>query len=114
VVIGPYRGLSRFARAEPSPDLLAIESDLRGLLPDDDALVIAASDPSPSIFLYFMHRKGWHVQDQPGARRLGAMIGNGARYLVSDSRRFEERPEVAPHLRFVGTSGRFRVFALKR
>src|SRR5262245_56798661 len=53
-VVGPWRGLSRLARARPRVDLMALEPALRDLLPEPTGLVVAASDPSPSIYLYFI------------------------------------------------------------
>jgi len=95
-VIGPARGLSRLSYAKRSVDLMTIEAALGKLLPDRGALVIAASDPSPSIDLYFMHRKGWAVTERVSAEQFEAMIRDGARYLVSDSRHVEERLQAVP------------------
>jgi hypothetical protein len=111
-VVGPWRALTRFERSRPDADLLAMETRLPALIPDRHALVIAASDASPSIYLYFMHRKGWSVQESLGADSLRSLVAQGARYLVSDSRTLEADRGVEPRLRPVGEVGRFRVFRL--
>ena len=111
-VVGPWRALSRFERSRPDPDLLSMEARLPALIPDPHALVIAASDASPSIYLYFMHRKGWSVQEGLSADSLRSMVAQGARYMVSDSRPLEAGSGVGPQLKPVGQVGRFRVFRL--
>ncbi len=112
VIVGPYRGISRLVGGKRGRDLAGLEARLQPFMPERDALVVAASDPSPSIYLYFMHRKGWPVTDRVRPDDFAAMVRDGARYLVSDSRGLERRADVAPHLRFVGSSGRFFVFAI--
>lgn len=111
-VIGPWRALSRFERSSTDPDLLSMEARLPALIPDPHALVIAASDPSPSIYLYFMHRKGWSVQEGLQADSLRSLVAQGARYLISDSRILEADRGVRPQLQPVGQVGNFRVFRL--
>jgi hypothetical protein len=111
-VVGPWRALSRFARAHPRADLAAVEARLPALAPDRTQLVIVASDPSPSIDLYGIHRKGWSVTADVEPDSLRSMIAQGARWLVSDSRALEERPAVRPLIDSVGSVGAFRVFRL--
>ena len=88
-----------------------MEAHLARVIPEPDALVVAASDPTACIYLYFMHRKGWTLlEDEP--QQLPGLIARGARYLISDSRALEGRPEVAPLLVPLSSHGRFRVFRL--
>ncbi len=112
-VVGSVRSLSRFEGAYIDPDLMASEQALDNAIPDRKALVIAAHDDSPSIYLYFMHRKGWHATDAVSASDFRQMIRDGAKYLVSDSRTLEERLDVRDHLTEVSSFGRFKIFRLK-
>jgi hypothetical protein len=110
-IVGPARGLSRLEGAHPDAELVAMEGHLGHVIPEPDALVVAANDSTGCIYLYFMHRKGWTLlEDEP--QRLPGLIARGARYLISDSRALEGRPEVAPLLVPLSTHGRFKVFRL--
>jgi len=111
-VVGPWRALSRFERAHLDPDLASMEARLPALIPDRSALVIAASDASPSIYLYSMHRKGWSATAEVSAAEFATMVAEGARYLVSDSRALEARADVCPRLVPAGSVGKFKVFRL--
>jgi hypothetical protein len=111
-VIGSVRALSRFEGASIDGALMASEQCLDNVIPDRKALVIAASDISPSIYLYFMHRKGWHATDSVATADFQQMIQDGAQYLISDSRRLEGREGIREHLTEVSPCGRFNVFKL--
>ena len=111
-VVGPYRALTRFVHAHPDPDLLAMESRLPALAPDRSARVVSAFDPSPSIQLYYMHRKGWPIQVPEWADSIAAMGRQGARYFISNSRAIEARPLVRAHLDSLGTIGSYTVFKI--
>jgi hypothetical protein len=113
IVLGPLRGLSRLEGVHPASDLATLEPFLDQVIPDRHALVIAANDPSPNIYLYFMHRKGWSAMSTMSVRELESRMILGARYLVSDSRDLENRPEIAERLHELGRHGRFRVFQLQ-
>ena len=82
------------------------------VLPNKQILIIAAGDDSPSIYLYFMHRKGWAVGDKISEDQLLEMLQKGAAYLISSSRSLESTAEIKKHLSFVSTYGTFRIFAL--
>jgi hypothetical protein len=111
-ILGSYRSLSRFERGKPKQGLESAEAALGEILPSTDTLIIAASDRSPSIYLYFMHRKGWSVTAEVSAETIRQIIEEGAEYLVSDSRFLEGRDELRPLLSQVADLGAFRVFRL--
>jgi 4-amino-4-deoxy-L-arabinose transferase-like glycosyltransferase len=111
-VLGSVRALSRFEGAEKPWDLFTIENHLNMVLPNKQILIIAAGDDSPSIYLYFMHRKGWAVGDKISEDQLLEMLQKGAAYLISSSRSLESTAEIKKHLSFVSTYGTFRIFAL--
>ena len=112
-IVGSVRALSRFEGATIDEDLMAIEHCLDKALPDKQALVIAANDDSPSIYLYFMHRKGWHATASTSTKEFQRMIQDGARYLICDSRNLEAREDIRPHITEIATCGRFNIFTLK-
>lgn len=111
-VLGIIRGLGRLEAAQKPWDLLSLEEHLRRAIPDDKALVIAAGDLSPCIYLYFMHRKGWSVGFTLPEQRLLELHQKGARYLVSTCRELETLPEIQKHLRPISEHGSFRIFAV--
>jgi hypothetical protein len=112
-ILGAVRSLSRFEKASRPWDLLTIEQHLNQVIPDKQALIIAAGDDSPNIYLYFMHRKGWAVGNILSESELLNMKRNGAKYLVSSSRNLESQENVLKHLRHISDYGNFRVFAIE-
>jgi 4-amino-4-deoxy-L-arabinose transferase-like glycosyltransferase len=112
-IVGSVRSLSRFESADRPHDLLTIEDHLDRVIPDRNSLIIAAGDVSPSIYLYFMHRKGWPVGEDLKENQLIDWERNGAQYLVSSSRELESRPDIAKHLLSLSEYGRFRIYALR-
>jgi hypothetical protein len=113
LVLGPVRGLSRFSKDPPRPDLLTLEACLDRVVPDRLTRIVAAADKSPSIYLYFMHRKGWSVTESIGPADFERMVREGAGYLVSDSRRLETRPEIGAYLgEERGQCNSFRIYPL--
>jgi hypothetical protein len=112
LVMGPYRAQSRYLRGRVHADLATLSTHLDRVIPDRRMPVIAASDPSPSIYLYFMRRKGWRITADEASGRMEGMIAQGARYLVSDSRVLEEQPELRARLRRISSHGKFNVFSV--
>lgn len=112
-IVGSARALPRFERSIIGDDLMEIEEHLDRTIPDRSALVIAASDRSPSTYLYFMHRKGWPATEVISGEQFRIMINQGARYLVSDNRELERRPEISRHLDSVSSLGAFNIFYLR-
>lgn len=110
-IVGGYRGLSRFERDRPHPDLLALATRLDPLVPKDGQVVVV-DDFSPSIYLYFAHRKGRAIQAGAGRDTLAVLAADGADWLISDARAFEARDDVAGFTRFVGSAGKFNVYRL--
>jgi tetratricopeptide (TPR) repeat protein len=91
-----------------------IEAHLNQSIPDKKALVIACSDVSPAIYLYHFHRKGWAITDSIKAAQFKEKILKGARYLVCDSRVFEQRQDIKKLLKFHSEFNEFKIFQLKR
>jgi len=115
-VLGSIRGLSRFEvglKSMPG-ELLTLESHLDEVIPDRKSLVIVCCDESPSVYLYFAHRKGWSITDKVSELKLIEMIDKGAKYLICDDRGFEGREDIKRHLEKISEYGRFNVFRLKR
>ena len=95
-------------------DLLEYRSELRAAVPDD-ALCLVGHDKSPHIFLYHLHKRGWHVDgDDLDSDRFANCIQMGAQYLYSSSREMEAHPRIQPHLAGqVAEFGTFKVWSLK-
>jgi len=95
-------------------DLYQYKVTLREAVPDD-ALVIAAVDPSPFIYLYHLQKKGWVLHnDELTEERFWEMIEAGATYLYSDSRTLEAKAWLKPFLKEkVMEQGSFRVYHIK-
>jgi hypothetical protein len=93
--------------------LFTIENRLDTIIPNKQNLIIAAGDDSPSIYLYFMHRKGWAVDKMITEEQLLDMRQKGATFLVSSSRSLESPAEIKKHLSFISEYGSFNVFALR-
>ncbi|MCI0706428.1 MAG: glycosyltransferase family 39 protein [Ignavibacteriae bacterium] len=111
-ILGSIRALSRFEGATIDHELMAMEQHLNVIVPDRTALLVAASNRSPSIYLYYMHRKGWPATDQLPTDTLRSYVKKGAQYLVSDSRVLEERVRPEIRLDSLVSFGRFTVFRL--
>ncbi len=50
-IVGPWRGQSRLESAQPDVELISMKMHPRQVIPERDALIVAAGDPSPSIYL---------------------------------------------------------------
>jgi len=112
-ILGSIRALSRFEGARLTPHLESMEQHLNKIIPAKTELVIVANDDSPCIYLYHMHRKGWSATDNVSIEAFTSMIKSGAHYLVSDSRKLEQRPEIEPFLEQLSEHGDFRVFKIQ-
>lgn len=81
----------RWNTANPgfNKNLLAYKNELRNAVPDS-SLCIVGNDESPSIFLYYVNKKGWVFDnDSLNCITLKAMINAGARYLYTDSKKVQ-------------------------
>lgn len=96
-----------------NPDLLHHRKTLRNAVPGN-ALVIAGSDPSTYIFLYYIDKKGWAlIDDQVDSLRLAGMIRSGAQYWYTDQQ-ITDRPEFMPYIdREITRAGSIGVYRLK-
>lgn len=112
-ILGTIRGLSRLENGLKSMkiELLTLERGILQIVPDNE-LVIVCCDESPSIYLYFAHRKGWSITQDIDSSRFIDMIKKGARYLISDSRKFEEREDIKRYLIFISQYGSFKIFKI--
>jgi 4-amino-4-deoxy-L-arabinose transferase-like glycosyltransferase len=111
-ILGSVRALTRFESAQMAPEFWTIEQHVGRIIQSKSDLVIAASDDSPSIYLYRLHVKGWTATDSIPTEKFRAMVRSGARYLISDSRSLEERLEIRKYLKTMSEFGRFRIFEL--
>jgi hypothetical protein len=95
-------------------DWLVYKKSLRDATSDRD-LTIVANDESHCIAFYYIHKKGWCIEhDWVSEEQWREMLHQGAKYLFSDSRTLEQRPDIAPHLvHNIGEFGSIRIFELK-
>ena len=96
-------------------DLLIYKDNLRRAIPKNE-LCIAGNDKSHFIFFYYIDKKGWGFDDNRiTAKQLQEMIGKGAKYLYSDSRRIDQNPEFMKYFeKEILHKGSIRVIALKQ
>jgi 4-amino-4-deoxy-L-arabinose transferase-like glycosyltransferase len=67
-------------------DLLEYKTELSSAVADS-CLVVVGNDNSPSIWLYYLHKKGWVFNhNELDAEELYEIRKQGGRYLYSDSR----------------------------
>ncbi len=94
-------------------DLLVYQKDLRSSVPDD-ALCIVGNDESPSVFLYYIDKKGWIFRHNNVSEDwLKENIQKGAQYLYSDCRVIEKSSEIEPYLdECINSFGSIRIYRL--
>ncbi len=108
---GSLRYIWRFE--DRSADRLhRLESQLDRVLPDKDKRVMVGCEDSPSVYLYFSHRKGWTIREGLGTRDFERLVLKDASYLVCDSKKFASRPDVRPRLEEISSLGDFTVYRL--
>jgi hypothetical protein len=95
-------------------DVLRHKSALQAAVPED-ALVVAGNDVSHFIWLYHLDKKGWCFEkDGLRADSLQSWRSRGAAFIYSDSRKLEQRPDIAGQLdRLVDSFGSVRVYKLR-
>jgi 4-amino-4-deoxy-L-arabinose transferase-like glycosyltransferase len=95
-------------------DVLRNKTALQAAVPAQ-ALIVAGNDVSHFIWLYHLDKKGWCFEgDRVSADSLQSWRSRGAAYLYSDSRKLENRPDIAPQLeRLLDSFGSLRVYRLK-
>lgn len=95
-------------------DLFVYKQELRNAVPKD-ALCIAGNDESQFIYLYYIDKKGWNINnDELDVDSLKSMIHNGAKFLYSDSRKMDEKEELVPFLdKLILEKGSIKIFSLK-
>jgi hypothetical protein len=95
-------------------DLLTYKNDLQSAAPNE-ALCIAGDDESHSIFLYYIHKKGWGFSKGLNKQRMSEMVEKGAQFLYSDSRTVDEDKEIMSFLdTLVIEKGSIKVHKLKK
>ena len=83
---------------DPIMDFVTNHNDLRHAV-KDDALIIVGNDYSPFIELYYLHKKGWvYNSDELSDQSIHDFICWGAQYLYSNSRNFDNKPQIKKHL----------------
>ncbi len=112
-ILGSVRALSRFERASKPYDLFTIEKHLDKVIPDKRDLIIAIGDDSPSIYLYFMHRKGWAIGNKITMEQLDILKSKGAKYIVS-STNISETPEILENIQLISNYGQFKIYVIKK
>jgi tetratricopeptide (TPR) repeat protein len=115
VVMVPLAGSLRYIwRFEDrSADRLhRLEIQLDRILPDKGQRLMVGCEDSPSVYLYFFHRRGWTIRESLGTREFERMVVKGASHLVCDSRKFTSRPEIRRRLEKIASVGGFTVYRL--
>ena len=95
-------------------DLLKYKTELRNVVPDN-SLVSVGNDPSTSIFLYYINKKGFTFeQDHLTGAWLKGMRNEGSEYLYTDSEVILQKPGVSDLLdKMILQKGSIKVFRLK-
>jgi hypothetical protein len=101
--------------SEMNPDYIICKNALRKAVPDT-ALVVVANDITPCIDLYYIHKKGWVVDNfWLPEDTLIKRIDNGARYFYCDTRKIDDYEKITPHLkRKILECNTIRVWELKK
>jgi len=111
------RMYNRWNPATPgfNSDLLSYKNELRKAVPDS-ALCVVGNDNTHFVFYYYIHKKGWGFDnDNLSSQQLGEMIGNGAAYLYSDSRRVDTSNAFSAYFdTLMLEKGSIRVYKLKK
>lgn len=96
-------------------ELLNYKKDLQKAVPDN-ALCVAGNDYTHNVFFYYIHKKGWNFDnDNYDAIKLNKAIQGGAKYLYSDSRKFDEDKNVIPLLdSLLMQRGSIKIYTLKQ
>src|SRR6185437_14470728 len=80
--------------SEMNPDFITCKNGLRNAVPDT-AHVIVANDISPFIDLYYIHKKGWWIDNYwLPEDTLVKRIKQGAQYFYCDTRKLDENPGI--------------------
>jgi hypothetical protein len=90
------------------------KAELRAAVPDD-ALVVAGPDDSHTIFLYYIHKKGWSWDDNQRlpADRLAGWVKDGAQFFYCNDRKYDEDSTIKPFLGpEIGHYGSVKVYPL--
>jgi len=111
--LGSIRALERFERGlENIPyEQLTLETHLSQIIPDIHALIMI-TDESKSIKLYYANRKGWNIPVNVSTDTFNDIINNGAKYLISDSRTFENRKGIRNKIRLLSSYYSFNIYEL--
>jgi 4-amino-4-deoxy-L-arabinose transferase-like glycosyltransferase len=110
-VFGIGRILPRFN--DRSYELEYMSNVLPKLLPDRKELVIVCQDEH-CVYLYYFHRKGWSILEDVDVKYFKNMILWGAKYLISDCRKFENRGDIKPFVEKINQYGIFNIYKLKK
>lgn len=100
---------------EMNVDYVNCKQELRKAVPDN-SLVVVANDITPCVDLYYIHKKGWVVQNfwLPEDTLLKE-ISLGAKYFYCDTRKIDDYEKITPHLgKKIMECNTIRVWELKR
>lgn len=113
-LLAVLRSYPRWSSGGFPEDLLEFKEELQEAVPDA-SLCLVGHDKSPHIFLYHLHKRGWHVDlDIMEEERISRCISYGAQFLYSSSREMEAHPAMQPHLaEQIAEYGVFKVWSLK-
>ena len=112
-ILGSIRALERLERGfrDTSYEQITLETHLSKVIPDKDALIMI-TDESKSIKLYYANRNGWNIPLNISIETFNDIINSGAKYLVSDSRTFENREEIKDRIRLISSYYSFNIYEL--
>jgi len=75
--------------------------------------LFVVTDASPIINLFFANRNGWAIKVAASSAELLQLKEQGARYLISDARAFDERTDIRPYLQPIAEHYGYKIFAIK-
>ena len=112
-ILGSIRALERFERGfrDIPYEQITLETHLLKVIPNKDALVMI-TDESKSIKLYYANRNGWNIPVNISIETFNDIINNGAKFLISDSRAFENRKGIRNRIRLISNYYSFNIFEL--
>ena len=110
-ILGTVRAFERFERGlkDTPHEQLTLETHLSQAIPYKDALIMI-TDESKSIKLYYANRKGWNIPINISVETFNDIISNGAKYLISDSRTFENRKGIRNRIHLLSSYYSFNIY----
>ena len=112
-ILGSVRALERYERGlrDTPYEQIVLEVHLSQVMPDTEALIMI-TDESKSIKLYYANRNRWNIPGNISIDTFNDIINNGAKYLISDSRTFENRKEIKNKIRLLSSYYSYNIYEL--